>query len=392
MKLKILIVIPSFRNGGTITSLKNLIPQLDLSKYEIDVFAITNLGPNREYVQHYVNVLGIALDGDNKKQSQKNYLKSSFFKFVKSTKKILDKFGVDISPIAFKSAVSKLEKNNYDIVIGFQEGQATRFISYFKNAKRVAWVRCDYSNMMKIAGMQKAQHKLYANIDTIVCVSNYTREVFVDLLPETKHKTIALHNLIDKENIIKKAADKLNVNSFFKFEGFKIVSLGRIDPVKRFSCIPKIISEMKNTDITFKWFIIGGGEGAEKELLLKNIKYYNVENELVLLGEKNNPYPYIKNADLLVSTSLSEACPNVINEAKILHTPIVSTDFGSIYEFIENNVNGYISPIETIAEKIDLMMLDKKTYDRINNNISQFEYFNDDILSVLYNDILTLNK
>ncbi len=389
--MKILFVIPSFRNGGTITSLKNLLAQLDLSNYEIDVFAITNIGPNREFIDQYVNVMGVALDEVSSKQSLKNSLKSTVFKFVKSTKKILEKFGIDISPIAFKSAVSKLEKNNYDIVIGFQEGQATRFISYFKNAKKIAWVRCDYSNMLKI-GKIKPQHNLYAKVDQIVCVSNYTKNVFVNLLPETKDKTIALHNLIDKDYIIKKSIDLKDFDPLFKFEGFKIVSLGRIDPVQRFSYIPKIISEIKNKKIPFKWFVIGGGEGAEKELLLKNIKYYNVENELILLGEKNNPYPYIKNADLLVSTSLSEACPNVINEAKILHTPIVSTDFGSIYEFIENNVNGLISPIETISEKIELMMSDKETYDRIKNNISQFEYINDDILNVIYNDILTLNK
>ena len=389
--MKVLFVVPSFRNGGTITSLKNLLAQLDLSNYVIDVFAITNIGPNREFIEQYVNVLGIALGGRNKKQSLKNSLKSNVFKFVKSTKKLLDKFGVDISPIAFKSAVLKLEKNNYDIVIGFQEGQATRFISYFKNAKKIAWVHCDYSNMLKISKIEP-QHKLYSKVNQVVCVSDYTKNVFVNLLPETKDKTIALHNLIDKDYIIIKSIDLKDFDPLFNYEGFKIVSLGRIDPVKRFSCIPKIISELKDKTIPFKWFVIGGGEGAEKELLLQNIKYYNVENELILLGEKNNPYPYIKNADLLVSTSLSEACPYVINEAKTLHTPIVSTDFGSIYEFIENDVNGFISPIETIAEKIDLMMSDKETYDRINNNINQFEYFNDDILSVLYNDILTLNK
>ena len=381
--MKILFVVPSFRNGGTITSLKNLLSQLDLSNYEIDVFAITNIGPNREFIEQYVNVMGVALEGVKIKQSLKNSLKSIVFKYVKSTKKILDKFGV--------SAVSKLEKNNYDIVIGFQEGQPTRFISYFKEAKKIAWVHCDYSNMLKIADM-KPQHKLYSKVDQIVCVSDYTKNVFVNLLPETKDKTVALHNLIDKDYIISKSIDLKDLDPLFKYKGFKIVSLGRIDPVKRFSCIPKIISEIKNKTIPFKWFVIGGGEGAEKELFLQNIKYYNVENELILLGEKNNPYPYIKNADLLVSTSLSEACPYVINEAKTLHTPIVSTDFGSIYEFIENDLNGFISPIETIVEEIELMMSDKETYDRIKSNISEFEYFNDDILSVLYNDILTLNK
>lgn len=115
---------------------------------------------------------------------------------------------------------------------------------------------------------------------------------------------------------------------------------------------------------------------------------FSLQEELCLLGEVNNPYPYIKNANLLVSTSLSEACPNVINEAKILGTPIVSTDFGSVYEFIEDNVNGLISPIETIADKIEQMISNEATYNSIKSNISQFKYNNDEILDVWYNEIL----
>lgn len=385
--MKILFVVPSFKNGGTMTSLKNLVSQLDLSKYNIDVYAITNSGPNKDIIAQYANVLGLSLDDEKIKLTPKILIKRSFFRLVKSVKKILEKFGIDISPIAFKSAVRKLDKNNYDLVIAFQEGQATKFVSYFNRNRKIAWVHCDYSNMLRISKM-KPQHELYSKIDQIVCVSEYTKNEFVKLLPNTVHKTIALHNLLSADLVIKKSEESLNIDTRFSFQGFRIISLGRIDPVKRFSYIPKIAFDLKHKGHMFKWYILGSGESNEKQILINNINLYNVNDEVVLLGEKNNPYPYIKEADLLVSTSLSEACPYVINEAKILGIPIVATDFGSVIEFIEDNVSGLISPIETIADKIELMISNKGVYNRIKNNISQFHYNNDEIMNVLYNEIL----
>ncbi|KUK56777.1 MAG: Uncharacterized protein XD81_1873 [Bacteroidetes bacterium 38_7] len=385
--MKILIVVPSFRNGGTITSLKNLVSWLDLFKYQIDVFAITNTGSNRDFIANYVNVLGHSLDDKQIGHTPIVSIKNMVFIIVKTLKKLLEKIGIDISPIAFKSVVPKLEKKKYDLVIAFQEGQATRFVSYFKNTKKISWVRCDYSNMLRITN-QKPQHKLYANIDKVVCVSEYTKNVFISLLPEAAFKTVSLHNLMSDRLIIEKSMDINELDSNFKFDGFRIVSIGRIDPVKRFSLIPEIVNNLKKRKLNFRWFIIGEGEGKEKELLIDNIFKYSVQNELLLLGEKNNPYPYIKRSDLLVSTSKSEACPNAINEAKILGTPIVATDFGSVYEFIEDNVNGLISPIETIADKIEQMIINETLYNKIKNNISHFKYDNDEIINVLYNDII----
>ena len=144
---------------------------MDLSKYHIDVFAITNIGPNRILLLNYVNVLGLGIDDENIMPSLKVSIKKVIFKTVKSIKKRLEKIGIDISPIVFKSVVRKLENKNYDLVIAFQEGQATRFVSYFKNTKKISWVHCDYSNMLNIS-QEKPQHKLYERIDKIVCVSN----------------------------------------------------------------------------------------------------------------------------------------------------------------------------------------------------------------------------
>ena|GEM_PF-7133817 len=79
----------------------------------------------------------------------------------------------------------------------------------------------------------------------------------------------------------------------------------------------------------------------------------------------DNPYSYISQADLIVNTSISEAAPNVINEALILHVPVICTNFGSAKEYVDNDKNGYIVPIEKIAEKVELLIKNISEYNRI---------------------------
>ena len=114
---------------------------------------------------------------------------------------------------------------------------------------------------------------------------------------------------------------------------------------------------------------------------MRNVALCEVGDCVIYLGEKDNPYCYIRNSELLVNTSLSEACPYVINEAKILHKPVVCTDFGSAEEFIENGVNGYISPIESIHEPIISLIKNQELYDKMVSNISDFVYDNKRIIN-----------
>ena len=142
---------------------------------------------------------------------------------------------------------------------------------------------------------------------------------------------------------------------------------------------------MKNSN-TVKWYIVGPDVGNQEEYksLKNNIEKYEVQSQVILLGEMSNPYPYIANADILACTSVSEACPYVINEAKILGTPIVSTNFGSAYEFIEDDKDGIIAPIEKMANAMDKLIDDHELYSRIKKTLGAFEYDNVKIMSAIY--------
>ena len=132
---------------------------------------------------------------------------------------------------------------------------------------------------------------------------------------------------------------------------------------------------------------MGDGDEEEKEKLLANQKKYEAK-ELILLGNKDNPYPYIKSADLFVVTSSTEACPCVVAEAQILHTPIVATDFSSVFEFIKNRETGIISNIDNISDSIVEYFTDANLQSSIIRNVENFTFENESIINKLTNEIL----
>ena len=147
--------------------------------------------------------------------------------------------------------------------------------------------------------------------------------------------------------------------------------------------IPHIAADLISKGLQFRWFIIGGGSTEEMVVVNEAINKANVADVVVQLGIKTNPHYYIKNADLLVSLSSSEACPRVINEAKILGTPVVCTNFDTAFEFITHGIDGFICPIDGIWEHIATIMQDQQLYHSIVEAIQNFSFDNASLLRAI---------
>ncbi|RZJ25383.1 MAG: glycosyltransferase, partial [Flavobacterium sp.] len=106
------------------------------------------------------------------------------------------------------------------------------------------------------------------------------------------------------------------------------------------------------------WYILG--EGEERPVLEEKIKANNLQQRFILLGIKENPYPYVKRADLYVQPSRFEGKSIAIDEAKILAKPIVVTNFPSIVDQITHLENGFITEInaQSIADAIESVYRD----------------------------------
>ena len=380
---KILIVIPSFEIGGTVVSTKNLILLLDRKKYDITVLCMTGIGSMKNMyndVKKIPTSLTLSSLTHTSWNCEKNIFKKLYCGFIRKISK-----NVKIRELILKKQGKRISSLNFDTIIACQEGICTEFVSHIECNNKVAWVRCDYSRYIKKRN-KYLEEDIYSKYNKIVCVSDLTSKRFKDVYPQYAERTIAINNPQSEEYIIEQSYNNDNDTSFIK-NGYTIVSIGRIDQIKRFTQIPSIASFLISKNIEFKWYIIGDGDKEEKKQIKQNILKENVEEHVVCLGLKTNPHYYIKNSDLLVSLSISEACPRVINEAKILHVPVVCTNFDTAKEYIDNMKNGIISPIDEIKYSILEILQNDKLKNNIKANISKFHFDNNDIMSKI-NEIL----
>ena len=382
----ILVIVPSFNSGGTGTSLMNFVSLMDKNKYNISVFAITNAGVNRDFVAQHCRVIGYNPGVNN--VSQKPSFRDKMFRIVKSIKKGLCKVGIDISPMLFKYYASRIDDPKNDFVLAFQEGQPTLFASYLRHGTKVAWVRCEFTRLIESSRSVTKYADVYAKYDRIVSVSNAAVSSFVSVLPQYKDKTFMLHNFVNDERVIKLSVEQ--VDDVPKSDLFTVISIGRIDPVKRISAIPSIVSKLKDKGFKLRWLIVGGNVSeTEYAKLLDEIKRNHVENNVILTGNKKNPYPYLKMSHLLVSLSVSETFNNTLTEAKILGVPVVTSNYACAIESVVDGEDGLIVPFEDIPDAVARMIINEGgIYDKAHNNLAEFKYDNKELLEYLCNVIL----
>lgn len=359
---KILFVLPYYKIGGTLTSFINLIPSILRSDYEIDVYALTNVTDDINLLPKGVNYIGLNVDNKILSASNNKKIKNKIISVLKYIKRKIVKIGYDPSDLVFKKMANSLS-GKYDVVIAYQEGQSTRMAQYITAPLKIAWVHCIYSRFKNNGYMHAIA--AYNHYDKIVCVSHTAAEDMIICEPQWKDKVNVVYNAVDYNLINNKAG----VGVSFR-KSVNLISIGRIDTVKRFSYIPHIASKLRDLGIDFDWWIIGNVAIQEEyERLISNIINFKVDDCVHPIGSLSNPYPYIKSSDLLVCLSSSETFNYTIAEAKAIGIPVITTDFSSAYEFVKNEETGIIMPIEYIADGILRLLTDKNLYLKIQNNL-----------------------
>lgn len=346
-KKRILIVVGAFNVGGTIVSLNSLLSKLDPLRVEVDVFA-------RQKEGDFLNKLpNCRILDENLWMSHSIYFKGAIVRYLNllllCIRKAFESIGLDLSKVYNYIGGKQVGTDKYDAIIAYDE-TLPRYVSYMPAKKRISWIHCDYRRY----NMFKNESKYYDKIDTIVCVAESMRKVFVDIFPQYVNKTVAIHNIINVEDIIEKSKEPIDDERFTN-ETFTLLSCGRLDPVKQFSLIPSIASRIKQlTDKPFRWYIIGDGE--DQQAIESATKKAHLEDVVILLGKKSNVYAYMAKADAYVCTSSSEAHPLVVNEARALQKPVVCNEFPSAYESVVDSRDGYIVPINQMPQTIINMM------------------------------------
>lgn len=217
------------------------------------------------------------------------------------------------------------------------------FISYYIHAKvpakeKIQWIHFDVSQVIYNTNFGK---KFYPYFDKICCVSENAQLVFNNIFPEVASKTMVFRNIVSKSLL--QAAAAIGPRFEDAFDGFRIVTVGRLSPEKGQDMIPAVVRNLLAAGLHFRWYLIGSG--ALYEPLQQAIDQYQIGDALVLLGSQNNPYAYMQAADVYVQTSLHEGYCLTIHEAKMFDKPVVTTAVASASNLIAQEVDGLIVPI-----------------------------------------------
>ena len=187
--------------------------------------------------------------------------------------------------------------------------------------------------------------------DKLYCVSDAVYDKLASMFPEKRSRMEVLHNFIDADEIRRKSEEKADISEFTG--EFKILTIARLEYQKGIDIAISAAQILEERGIPFKWYVIG--DGSERKRLGRMIRAKGLDNSFILLGIRQNPYPYLKACNLFALTSRFEGYPVTLIEARALCVPILASDMPCIREQISDGVNGILTPADPkiIADKIN---------------------------------------
>lgn len=381
MNKKVLFVLRSAGIGGTATSMYNLLSLFKEQGVDADVLLFSYDGPFTEQFKSVSNLLPeekiLAAVSCSSSTLKKRGVVSYAIRIAYALSHRV--IGVRLTnEFFYKLSARKFDKK-YSAVVAFQEDLTTEYAMHIKADKRIAWCHMDYDTVAKASHRSIERSKeIYSKYDYIMCVSEIIKNSMVEKLGWPEEKIDVVYNTIPPEYIKSRAEDALE-DKLLERE-FCFISMGRLVDRKRFDRVIFAAEALKSKNVEFVWYILG--DGPEREKIESMIKESSLENNVILLGAKTNPFPYIKVADCFVMSSENEGQPMVLNEALTLGKPVISTEFASSKEVVNNRVNGLIVPNSTqgLIGGVSLFVDDEFVRRTINDGAQKFAYNNDGIL------------
>lgn len=368
---KILFVINTLGRGGAERAMINLFEKLDPEKYDISLFVLTGQGElSHELPQHvhlinddYIDVSVLTPEG--RKVLTKSVLKAGigkglflrrFLYLFKNFWKMMKNGTILVEKLCWRilSDGAPIFNQEFDLAVAYLEGGSTYYVAnHVKAKKKVAFVHIDYSQ----AGYtRELDSNCYQHFQWIFTVSDEVKDHFLEVYPEYQQKVSVFHNLLNQKRIIEKSKEGMGFED--DFEGYRILTIGRLTYQKRYDIAIESMALLKQKcNKPVRWYVLG--EGHLRSSLQQQIKDAHLENDFLLLGSKDNPFPYYKNCDFYVHATGFEGKSIAIQEAQTLGKPILATDCSGNREQIENGVDGLLCPLtpEDICQHI-LYMID----------------------------------
>lgn len=368
MKKRVLFLIDSLTCGGAEKSLISLLPLLDYSQIDVDLLMFKRGGVFEKYVPQQVRVISHRLYGSGLVDQLSQRLHQMCFSWnLRFGKK---RHGAETHWRAMHQAVMPLERQ-YDVAIAYQQGMPTFFLATKVNAaKKVAWINAD----VLAAGYDMDYCKqFYDKMDAVVAVSQKLFDLLSVRASWMQDKLHCVYDIINPE-VVRTLAQEQVTDMNPVGDALSIVTVGRLTKPKNHLLALDAAHILKDNGLDFKWYFVG--EGEMRTALEQRITDLGLADNVILLGLKENPYPYMAKADVYVQTSAFEGFGMTIAEAKMLHRPVVSTNFDVIHDQIVDHQNGLIADMtpQNVAEKILELIADEELRGSISKSLANETY------------------
>lgn len=308
---KILFSAYSLDIGGIETALVTLINELAKKNYDITLVLEKKQGIFLNEIDETIKII------EYRPNTNKNIIIRKLLNFIKRIKFILK------------------YKNKFDFSASFATYSLVgSFIARQASENSTIWVHSNYMSLFsnnKNKFIEFFEHINIQKFKNIIFVSNDAKDVFINQFEQLEPKCRVINNIIDYEKILKLSEEKIKD---YENKEKTILYVGRLtEEDKKISRIIEVSKKLKEDGMKFKVLIVG--DGKDKEDYIKQVSKLNLEENIIFLGKKKNPYPYFKKSNFLILTSEYEGFPVVYNEAKILSLPILTTNVSDSKQIVE---------------------------------------------------------
>lgn len=390
---KILIFSQAMELGGAERALLGLLEAIDTTKYSVDLFLMRHQGELMKYIPDNVYLLP-----ENKKYSclaipMKEVIKHRQFavafgriKGLIAAKKRTKQFKCGDNDIALEYShkytlryMPPVSNEEYDLAISFLTPH------YFvadrvKAKKKIAWIHTDYAF---VEVDKQSQLKMWGKYDNIISISDNVTESFVKTFPSLKDKIVMIENIMPMK-YMRELANDFSAEEEMPKNCVRLLTIGRFCYPKRMDEIPQICMRIRESGIDAKWYLIGFG--GDEALIRQRIAEAGAEDYVIILGKKENPYPYIKACDIYIQPSRYEGKSVAVREAQILNKPVIITNYATAASQLKDGFDGVIVPmdIDACADGIIKVIKDKELQKTLIENTKKTDYTNADEIEKLY--------
>ena len=397
MKPRIFIAMHYMEIGGAETALVGLLNALDPARVDVDLFLYDHRGEMMQFIPEWVNLLPQIPKYSVLERPIVELVKHGFWGIAAARL-----WAKCISQQVYKRSGSKLENNGgldkmskcttpllpkinpsvtYDLAISFLTPH--RIVAEkVKAKKKIAWIHTDYTRVWVDA---EDELKVWQKYDYVASISGDVTNTFLQVFPSLAPKIVEIENILSP-TFVRKRAELQNVDKEIRHEGaITLLSVGRFSDAKNYDNVPDICKRLiGKTKLNIKWYIIG--YGGDEALIRQKIKEAGMEEHVILLGKRSNPYPYIKACDIYVQPSRYEGKSVTVREAQMLCKPVVVTNYPTAPSQIRSGVDGVIVPMdnEGCANGLAEVICDKPLQERIIAHLKTHDYGNESEVEKIY--------